>query len=188
MRNTFSIGEPDVKNYNIINKYYNSGNALTDLNENLVTKILTAEGCENFVNYIEWLGLAKDLNLVILSSLHHYYYNAEEMKSVKTVVNLRELNHIRKIRSFLHSISHLLQERSNFIGCFIDNDKNNGNTLSRIPIINMLYSLMDSRTNNYMSRRNVNLLLEESCFKVIDMTELNGLTYFCAQKARTVDN
>jgi hypothetical protein len=52
----------------------------------------------------------------------------------------------------------------------------------------MLYSLMDSKTNKYMSGRIVTLLLEDHGFKVLDMTELNGLTYFCAQKVKSDEN
>jgi len=210
MRNRIAINEPDVINNQRINTFINLGGTSIALAENnTVFEILTAEGCENFVSYIEWLGLAKDPDLVVLSSLHHYYYDAEEMKNVKTVINLKELNQIKQINSFLHSIFHILPQKSNFIGCFVDNKKINGYVLrnnsssyynkrsfddiengivSRIPFLNMLYSFMDSRTNKYMSGTNVSLLLEDHGFKVMDMTELNGLTYFCAQRLRTADN
>jgi len=210
MRNSIAIKEPDIINNQRINPYINPGDTpLSLVKNNLVFEILTAEGCENFVNYIEWLGLAKDPDLLVLSSLHHYYYDAEEMKKVKTVVNLKELNQIKQIKRFLHTIFHLLPQKSYFIGRFVDNKKINGYALrtnsssylnkrsfddiengivSQIPFLNMLYSLMDSRTNKYMSGRNVTLLLEDHGFKVVDMTELNGLTYFCAQRLQTVDN
>ena len=35
--------------------------------------ILLAEGGESFYNYVDWLGLVKDPDLVVLSSVHHYY-------------------------------------------------------------------------------------------------------------------
>ena len=47
---------------------------------------------------------------------------------------------------------------------------------------------MDSKTNKYLSRRDVTSLLSDRGFKVLDMTELNGLTYFCAQKLLPVVN
>jgi hypothetical protein len=167
--------------------------------------ILIAEGGENFYNYVDWLGLVKDPNLVVLSSLHHYYYDAEEMNNVKTVVNLKELNQIKQIKSFLHSSVNILPENSNLIGCFIDNKKNNGYVLrnnssiyynkrsfdniendivSQIPFLNMLYGLMDSKINNYLDKKSVSILLESLGCKVMDMTELNGLTYFHSQKVR----
>ena len=48
--------------------------------------------------------------------------------------------------------------------------------------------MIDSKTNKYMSERSVSLLLGEHGFKVLDMTEIDGLTYFCAQSLRTADN
>ena len=131
------------------------------------------------------------------------------MKEVKTVINLKEINQIKQIKSFLHSIFHVLPRRSNLIGCFVDNDKINGYALrnnlptsqnkdsihaiengivSRNPFLNKVYSIMDLRTNKYMSRASVSLLLEDHGFKIINMSEINGLTYFQAQKVRTVDN
>jgi hypothetical protein len=131
------------------------------------------------------------------------------MKNVKTVVNLKELNKFKEIKGFLHSIFHILPAKSNFIGCFIDNEKQNifalrdsssehdlkrnsddveNGIVSRIPFLNMIYSMMDSRTNRFLSRANVTLLLQNHGFKVINMTEINGLTYFRAQTLRTTEN
>lgn len=160
-------------------------------------ELLAAEGNNDLLNYIEWLGLDKDPNLVVLSSVHHYYYDVEEMKNVKTVVNLIRLNQIKDIRNFFHSVFHIQTPKSNFIGYFIDSKKENGSTsgkdpadseafengiLSRIPLLSKIYSMMDSKTNKNLSRNTISVLLEEHGFKVLDMTELNGLTYFHAKK------
>jgi hypothetical protein len=210
MRNNNTIKIPDAINNQSINALnYKTGVSIDSIENSPVFRILAAEGCENFVNYMERLGLARDANLVVLSSQHYYYYDAEEMKNVSTVINLKELNQIKQIKSFLHSIFHILPQKSNFIGCFVDNKKINGYVLrnnsssnhhtgsyndiengivSRFPFLNMLYSLMDSKTNNYMSGKSVSLLLEDHGFKVIDMTEINGLTYFHSQKIPSSDN
>jgi len=176
---------------------------------NQAINILINEGGESFYKYVDWLGLANDPDLVVLSSLHHYYYDADEMNKVKTVINLKELNQIKQIESFLDSSFQILPQKSNFIGCFIDNKKINGYVLrnssssnhknrssddiensivSRIPFLNMLYSIMDSKTNKFMSRKSVSLLLEEHGSKVMNMTEQNGITYFHAQKVQTKGN
>jgi hypothetical protein len=165
--------------------------------------IIIEEGYESLYNYVEWIGLAKEPDLIVLSSKHHYYYDPKEMNSFKTVINLKELNKIKQIKSFLNSFLHFMPEKSNFVGCFIDNekingyvlrnlsnsysDKNNFNDLengivSRFPFINMLYSILDSKTNNYMSKKGISILLKEFDFKVMDMTEYNGFTFFHAQK------
>ena len=210
MRNSITINNLDVINNQRINTLVNIGSSSMDLGgSNPVLRILTNEEGENFANYIEQLGLAKDPNLVVLSSLHHYYYDAEEMINVKTVVNLKELNQIKQLKDFLHSIFHILPPDCNLIGCFVNNKKQSGFILntspsdsyykrnsdaiengiaSSSPFLNMIYNMIDSKTNKYMSEQSVSLLLEEHGFKVLDMTEHEGLTYFCAQSLRTADN
>jgi hypothetical protein len=171
--------------------------------------ILIAEGGENFFNYVDGLGMVQDPDLVVLSSVHHYFYDNKEMNNFKTVINIKELNQIKQIKSFLHSCLLFMPQNSNFIGCFTDNNKINGYKLkesstsaeddkscediensivSRNPFINMLYSIMDLKTNTYMSKLSTSLMLEDNGFKVKNMTEINGLTFFHAQKSGLVYN
>jgi hypothetical protein len=171
--------------------------------------MLTSEGNHSFRHYIEWLGLSHDTKLVVLSSIHHYYYDAEEMTNVKTVVNLKELNQIKEINSFLHSMFLVLPPKCCLIGCFVDNKKQNGFSLrkrpsvsysnsttenekngivSSIPFLNTIFSLLDAKTNKYLSGKHVIQLLRNNGFLVMDMTELEGQTYFCAQSQRMAAN
>ncbi len=199
------VVEPNEKKPQV-NIFYSLKNPPTQATrENPVFEVLLAEGRENFVKYIEWLGLADDPNIVVLPSHSNYYYDAEEMKSVKTVINLKKLNKIKEIRSFLQTVFNHLPYRSNFIGCFVDNNRINtysikldsasihkkksinaieNGIVSDVPFVNMIYSFMDSRTNKNLSEVSVSFLLDELGFKILDMTELNGLTYFHSQKAR----
>lgn len=210
MRSSITLNNLDVINNQRINTLANSGNSSVDLvRNNSYLKSLTTEDSENFARYIELLPLDKDLNLVVLSSMHYYYYDAEEMTNVKTVVNLKELNQIKQINDFFHTIFHILPPNCHFIGCFVNNKKQNGFVLnttpsdfyykrnsdaiengivSSSPFLNMIYNMIDSKTNKYMSEKSVSLLLEEHGFKVLDMTEIDGLTYFCAQSLRSTDN
>jgi hypothetical protein len=161
--------------------------------------LLATRGGKSFYNYVDWLGLAKDSDLIVLSSMHHYYYDADDLKEIKTVVNLMPLNQIKQIKGFLHSIYHLIPHKCYFIGCFADHKKHYGyifnrnpldedsesvkhGILSKTPLLNIIFRIMDARTDNYLSGKNITLLLEDLGFKVLDMTELDGLTYFCAQK------
>ncbi len=176
--------------------------ALAPANE--VIDNLITEGGNDFYNYIDRIGLVNDPNLIVLSSVHHYYYDADEMKNVKTIVNLKELNKIKQIKIFLQSHLYTMPPECNFIGFFSNNAKvdryalryssslllnmkksediENG-IVSRIPVINMIYGLMDWKTNRYMSESGVTILLKEFGFTVLDMTEINGRTYFHSQKA-----
>jgi hypothetical protein len=210
MRNSITIDNLNISSNQRINTLVDLGSTSTDSGKsNPVLKLLATEGCENFARYIELLGLAKDSNMVVLSSLHHYYYDAEEMINVKTVINLKELNQIKQLKDFLHSSFHIFPASCNFIGCFVNNKKQNGFVLSTgpsdsyykrnsdaiengivssSPFLNMIYNMIDSKTNKYMSERSVSFLLGEHGFKVLDMTEIDGLTYFYAQSLRTADN
>ena len=133
----------------------------------------------------------------------------DDLKEVNTIINLKQLNLIKNINVFFQSIFKIIPPKCNFIGSFLDSKTQNGFAVnnissqyhtknnvdpfengitSRIPFLNMVYNLMDSKTDKYLTRRNVSLLLEEQGFKVLDMTELNGLTYFRAQRVRAFDN
>jgi hypothetical protein len=196
-------------NQNINDFFMQEINSISPNKKNAVIQMLNSEGCETFVDYIEHLGLTQSTNMVVLSSLYHYYYDAEEMKNVKTVINLKELNQIKEIKSFLHTIFHILPPNSNIIGCFVDNEQNSAfelrkkvtvnqkkkildavenGIMSRVPFLNRMYSMMDAKTNNFMSRANVTSLMNSNGFKVLDLTELNGLIYFCAQRQHTGEN
>ncbi|MFN8239979.1 MAG: hypothetical protein U0X39_04410 [Bacteroidales bacterium] len=165
------------------------------------------EGREYLINYLGWLGFRRESEVLVLPSTHHYFYDAEEMRSVKVIANLKELNRIKDIKGFLHSLYINLQPRSYFLGCFTDNRKGNifleseksdsdgtlneeveNSISSRIPFLNLIYNLMDSRTNNYLSGRLVSLILSESGFKVLDMKSEGGLTYFCTQRLSSSEN
>ena len=148
--------------------------------ENPVMSDLLAEGGENFFNYLEWHGLTKDDNMLVLSSRHHYYYDPNELRSITTLINVKKLNLIKHLDTFLHSIVHVLSPESNFVGCFSD-----WKTQKGIGITNRMYkgfiNFIDSKIDVDYDKKDVSKLLESHGFKVIDMTEINGLTYFRAK-------
>src|SRR5665647_999130 len=160
---------------------------------------------EDFFNYLAQQNLVDETGMLVIPSNRHFFYDAEDMRKVKTVVSLKQLNHIREMKDFLKTIADLLPQNSNFIGCFIDNKAQSGfsdeysnlrgselnqaetyenGIESRIPFINRMYSFIDSRTNRYLTRRRVKNLLEECGLQVIEMTNLHGMTYFYTQKKR----
>ena len=211
MRKRVSINEPEVINNQMLrasDRFVHNESDEARLRPFM--EILAGEGNEDLLNYIEWLGLDFDPDPVILSSLHHYYYDAEEMKNVKTLVNLIRLNQIKEIKDFLYSVSHILSPKCNLIGCFVDSKKNNpfvlrknvsgiesekmataleNGIISRVPLLNRIYSFIDLRTNKYLTKKNVTLLLEDHGFKILDMTDINGLTYYhVKRRPETVKN
>jgi hypothetical protein len=194
----FFNNDPDI-----IRTYSLPGGEPESATDHLFKK-LAAENCENFYNYLYRLGMTTDHETIILAARHHYYYDAEELKEIKTIVNLKELNHIKQLLEFFYDIFRILPDKSFFVGCFIDNKKQNGfangsyksdsqiNALadikernsSGIPFLNMKNKLWDYLTKRYLTKKSVTLLLEEALLKVMDMTEIKGLTYFCTQKVQ----
>jgi hypothetical protein len=184
-------------------RYYDQMSAVQNSRDNPLYKKLVDEGCECFYTYIDWLGLANITNLIALSSYHHYYYDTEDLREVQTVVNLKLLNYVKKLKDLLFSVSSILPKTSYFIGSFIDSKSQYGyipnldstkskfpgkidpienGIESKIPFLNLLYNIMDLKTNRNMTIKTVRILFEEAELKVLDMTEFNGLTYFCTQK------
>ena len=169
---------------------------------NEIATILMEEGGEALFNYVEWLGLLSDPDIIVLSSRHHYYYTEEELKRIETIINLKQLNLIKDLGEMLKSVFTMMPSGCNFIGCFAEKNKhleyivnsseNNGHEpnneavengiISRFPIINMIYNFIDFRTNRYMTKKDVTNLFESFGFTITDMTELNGLTFFMAKK------
>ena len=141
---------------------------------------LIAVGGENFFHYLNGLGLANETNMMVLPSNHHYYYDHSELEGVTTLVNVKKLNLIKHLDSFLISVSDVLSPETNFIGCFSDSktEKENGLT-SRM--YKRFINFLDSRIDNKIDKNDVSRLLESRGYKVIDMTVINGLTYFRTQ-------
>ena len=164
---------------------------------------LTAEVRQDLISYLDGMGLINDPSMLVIPSTKHYFYDAEDLKGIKTVVNLKPLNHGREIRDFLRRLAEMLPGDCTFVGCFTDNKAQNGfsdkygnlprhlshkaeayenGIESRIPFINRMYSFIDMKTNRYLTARTVYMLLEESNLQLVTMTEKNGLTYFHARK------
>ena len=134
----------------------------------------------NFSGYLKNLGMSKETDILILPSRNHFYYDSDDLKGVKTLVNLRELNLIKHLDSFLNTLANILPHNANFIGCFSDsaseNDRNSFNLHTRL--YSRLINWLDAKTDNIMNKSMVSELLERKGFRTVDMKEMNGLTYF----------
>jgi len=196
-----------ANNDQAINKTYRVNNANRERKLNILFEELTEEVREDLITYLNRMGLAGEAQILVIPSTRHYFYDADDLKGIKTVINLKQLNYVREIREFLRKIAEMLPNNSSFVGCFIDNKSQTGfsdkysnlprqlsekaeayenGIESRIPFINRMYSFIDARTNRYLTKRTVSHLLEECSLQLVSMTELNGLTYFCTRKAKSV--
>ena len=155
-----------------------------------ITKVI-AEGGENFFLYLKKLGLSRENNMLALSSVHHYFYNDDELKDVKTVVNLKKLNHINNLEDFLQTLFQMLHQDANFVGCFSNDKTQNHNGLPSYKpsrLLNRFINFIDSRTDRILDVNRVSDALKKSGHKIIDMTEIDGVTYFYSKLALTQSN
>lgn len=142
---------------------------------------MIAEGGVNIFRYLKSLGMSGEPNLVVLSSRHHYYYDENDLKNVRILINLKKLNLIKHLEVFLNSLVRILPPGTNFIGYFSDSKLENGNRL-RVRSLSQMYqrlnNFLDSKTDRFMNTKEVTELLERNGFEVVNMTKMNGLTYF----------
>jgi len=199
--NSGVLNDPTIKST------YRMNNAKRERKLSILFEELTDEVREDLITYLDRMGLAGEAQILVIPSTRHYFFDAEDLRGIKTVINLKQLNYVREIREFLKKISAMLPNNSSFVGCFIDNKSQNGfsdkysnlprqlsekaeayenGIESRIPFINRMYSFIDARTNRYLTKRTVSHLLEECSLQLVSMAELNGLTYFCTQKTKSV--
>jgi hypothetical protein len=173
-RSEISTGKKVRKNFNSSKLSHKNNMVDTGINK------LIAESDENFINYLHRQGLVNEANMVVLPSSNHYYYDNNELKDVTTLINMKKLNLINHLDSFLNTVSDVLSPKTNFIGCFCDS-----NTQKETGLTSRIYkrfiNFLDSRTDNEIDKNDVSKLFESSGYKVIDMTEINGLTYFRTQ-------
>ena len=148
------------------------------MNDNLVQEV-----DENFKNYLKCHGLANEDKLLVLSSNLHYYYDYEELREVKTLINLKKLNLVKHLDEFLYTLSNALSPMTNFIGCFADVASQKGVSMTS-RLYKRFLNFVDSKFDIEISSRNFSRRLESHGFKVIDMTVINGLTYFRTQNSR----
>lgn len=146
---------------------------------------MESEGGESFISYIRSIGLAGEDNLMVLPSSHHYYYEKNEMAGISTLVNLRSLNMIANLESFLNTLMSVLPPSTNFIGCFSDNaGSSNGHKNRKSSVLyQRLINMLDSRKVHFMTKNEVFSILEKHGFSIVDMTDIGGLTYFYSQNA-----
>lgn len=133
---------------------------------------------ENFMNYLSWHGLANEDKLLILSSKLHYYYDYEELKEVTTLISLKKLNLVKHLDDFLQSIYSGLSPKANFVGCFADRKSEKSITTR---FYKRFINFLDAKIDTEIDKKHISKSFESHGFKVMDMTEINGLTYFRTQ-------
>ena len=94
------------------------------LNHSLAAENLRSKTGNDFLQYLTWLQMENEPDLMALPSMHHYYYEINDLKNIKILVNLKPLNNIKQLESFLQTLGSLLPHESSFIGYFKNTDQN----------------------------------------------------------------
>jgi hypothetical protein len=141
---------------------------------------LTVEVGKNIFHYLRSYNLFKEPDMLVIPSNQHYYYDENNLKNIRTLVILKKLNLIKDRDTFLKTLYRMLSPNVNFIGCFSDSKTHKRYSLLS-KLSNGFNNLLDSRTDHGINKMNVAILLEKYGFNIVNMTEINGLTYFYSQ-------
>ena len=142
---------------------------------------LTDNKTEDLISYLKLVGLPADSNLVILAPGQHYYYDESDLRNVRILINLKRLNQIKEIDRYLHNLYRILPMNANYIGCFYDSSVQKNKRSSgkhRRTFISRLVNLFNVNHEQEMTRHKVAEFLWKHNFETVDMTDINGLTYF----------
>ncbi len=151
-----------------------------------VLENIRSEAGMGLVQYLHFMKLEKESNLMALSSTHHYFYDSDDLKNVKTLVNLKKLNNIKSLGSFLQKVVRILPQEAIFIGYFRNGTGNRSvfSFYQATKFFNGMVNYFDSRTDMSLTKDYVSSLLEEHRLNVVDITDINGMTYFCSRNNR----
>jgi hypothetical protein len=184
-----NLSETELIKIQVADKIYNRKQSfVTPPVLNPVREKLLAEGGDDFLSYLGRRGFMQESDLLVLSSKHHFYYDQNDLAGVRVLVNIKKLNYIKHLDSFLHVIFRILPSEARFIGCFSDskNGKTNGSPFHHTKIFYKKFiDFLDARTDRTMTRNEVEEILDSHGFRIVDMTEINGLTYFTTLNQRT---
>ncbi|MFZ2338531.1 MAG: hypothetical protein WAW07_02275 [Bacteroidales bacterium] len=147
---------------------------------------MVSEGGKDFYNYLSWNGLSGEPNIMVLSSLHHYYYDHNDLKGIRMLVNMKKINQVTHLESFLHALFRLLPSKSHFVGCFCKTKEETGKSLRQRPVkfFRGLLSGTSGGGGRTLTKESISKLLENNGFILNDLTDINGMTYFRAQNNR----
>ena len=135
--------------------------------------------------YFRSLGMVKDSDTLILYSNNHFYYDKTELAKISALLNLKRLNQFPHPGRFIAQLAEIIPEGSCFSGYFkgYDSDLKNIKSFYSKPadIFFQLFNPLRSGEKGLDKQRFVKMMSSKG-FRITDMSEINGLTYFCSIK------
>jgi hypothetical protein len=176
----------------------------SSLQKNSVFSEIKEEAGQEVYSYLEKFKLTESENILFLPMVRHYLYNSEELKKVDCIVNFKLLNSVPHIRYFLVTMNRLLPLEGQFVGCFLDYNKQKqrimktkhsflgyaflmsyvfvNRIIPRIPVMKQMQHVLNSGKVKCLAKDEAKSLLDKHGFKIVNMTEIDGLTYFIVRK------
>lgn len=162
--------------------YFSQRKASIESDSEEVSYKLALEVDKNFFKYLKKFNLAEDKYILVLPSANHYFYDKRELKKVRTFLSLRKLNLMTDIDLFLNTLFDMLSVNANFLGYFSDSNTDLKRKGFLSGLSTRIINLLDMKLVHYVNKNTVSQLLEKHGFKLVDMIEIDELTYFYAQK------
>jgi hypothetical protein len=182
MRNILTSDGSFVNNDNVFETILNIEGKYRKPDFSEINNGLTAEVGYNFFHYLKNFNLNKDPHILILPPNNHYYFDKRELRNVKTVINLKNLNVIKDLDTFLFTLTRIFPPKVNFLGYFTYNKISFTGDGLFIGLSTRINNLLDWRTDHNMDKEEFSTLLHKFGFNIIDMTEMAGQTYFYSEK------
>lgn len=151
-----------------------------------VLEKMILEGGIDFYNYLRWIGLSEQPNIMVLTSMRQYYYDNNDLKNIGVLINMKKLNQIAHLESFIHTLYRLLPYQSAFVGCFCNPGEERSEVVRRksVKLFHGFRISAGYRAGRSLTRMSVANILNSNGFIVKDVTDINGLAYFWAQNNR----
>lgn len=136
----------------------------------------------SFFRYMRSAGLAGRQGIIVLSSHEGANWGRNDLRRAGMLISLRRLDLIKHLEMFLSSLVSLLPPDTSFVGCFAQKNAEGSDHAG-------LFTGFHSKRTHYaisgyqeLNRDRVSSILERCGLVVINMKQLNGLTYFHSRK------
>lgn len=147
---------------------------------------LLSNGCEDMYNYVHWTGLVREAGMMVLLSISQYHYDLADLQNIRILINQKQLNSVRHLESYLHILFSALPADAYFLGCIkCNNHIINEKTRTSLRKFYRSSNGSDFYPERLFTKEGVYKLLEGQGYKVIDLTDMKGITYFCTRVKKT---
>lgn len=184
-----------------INPAFESTASLTEVEKDLLNEV----GAD-VLDYYKGYPFLFNGQVIYLSTIRHYIYDAAALFELNTIINLRLINGVAHLRYFLYNINRTLPLKGYYLGCYENRTSQKQrllsikpalygklsfflffffhNLLPRIPILRFVYLFLYRGGMKCVSKEDLTWLLKRNGFTLTDSKVIRGKSYFIAQKTK----